>query len=138
LKGTASSHDCPIQWDAAASSPYASNGQGLYGIDMQTGAEGPVEDGAYPTPDDLWAKTFTAANAWRARAERARLAITTYFDNRQQAVLDFGLSQYVAVGVDELATEKLSPLLRLKYNNAVADAVADLGPPAMNHFLAGG
>ena len=33
------------------------------------------------------------------------------------------------VGVDELAQEKLSPLLKLKYNNAIADAVADLGRP---------
>ena len=29
----------------------------------------------------------------------------------------------------ELAQEKLTPLLRLKYNNAIADAVADLGKP---------
>jgi type I restriction enzyme R subunit len=28
-----------------------------------------------------------------------------------------------------LASEKLPPLLRLKYHNAIADAVADLGPP---------
>ena len=34
------------------------------------------------------------------------------------------------VGVDELAPEKLSPLLKLKYNNAIADAVADLGAAA--------
>lgn len=33
------------------------------------------------------------------------------------------------VGVDELAADKLSPLLRLKYQNAIADAVADSGPP---------
>ena len=46
-----------------------------------------------------------------------------------QAFLDFVLAQYVRVGVDELASEKLSPLLKLKYNNAIADAVADLGAP---------
>ena len=40
------------------------------------------------------------------------------------------LSQYVKVGVQELDQEKLSPLLKLRYNNAIADAVADLGPPA--------
>jgi type I restriction enzyme R subunit len=28
-----------------------------------------------------------------------------------------------------LSREKLPPLLRLKYNNAIADAVADLGRP---------
>jgi type I restriction enzyme R subunit len=35
----------------------------------------------------------------------------------------------VKVGVEELAQDKLSPLLKLKYNNAIADAVADLGKP---------
>ena len=43
--------------------------------------------------------------------------------------LDFVLSQYVKEGVDELDQEKLSPLLKLKYNNAIADATADLGSP---------
>jgi type I restriction enzyme R subunit len=64
------------------------------------------------------------------RATRARPAITTHFNYKQQAFLDFVLAQYVKVGVDELASEKLSPLLKLKYHNAIADAVADLGPPA--------
>lgn len=31
--------------------------------------------------------------------------------------------------MDELDTEKLSPLLKLRYNNAIADAVRDLGSP---------
>ena len=44
---------------------YASNGQGLYAIDMQTGVEGEVA--SYPTPDDLWAATFAVQNAWRDR-----------------------------------------------------------------------
>jgi type I restriction enzyme, R subunit len=35
----------------------------------------------------------------------------------------------VSVGVDELDTDKLTPLLRLKYHNSIADAVADLGKP---------
>jgi type I restriction enzyme R subunit len=64
-----------------------------------------------------------------ARADLARPAITTNFSDKQQAFLDFVLAQYVRVGVDELAQEKLSPLLKLKYNNAIADAVADLGRP---------
>jgi type I restriction enzyme R subunit len=63
------------------------------------------------------------------RATFARPAITTHFNFKQQAFLDFVLSQYVKVGVDELAQEKLSALLKLKYNNAIADAVADLGKP---------
>ncbi len=44
---------------------YASNGRGIYAIDMQTGREGEVA--AYPTPEELWALTFAEANAWRDR-----------------------------------------------------------------------
>ena len=63
------------------------------------------------------------------RAERAMVEIRTHFNSRQQVFLDFVLSQYVKVGVEELAQDKLSPLLKLKYHNAIADAVADLGKP---------
>jgi hypothetical protein len=48
---------------------------------------------------------------------------------RQHEILDFVLSHYVSVGVDELEQEKLTPLLRLRYHNSIADAVADLGKP---------
>jgi type I restriction enzyme R subunit len=44
---------------------YATNGKGLYGIDMDTGKEGELQ--AYPSPDELWALTFAEANAWRDR-----------------------------------------------------------------------
>jgi type I restriction enzyme, R subunit len=44
---------------------YASNGQGIYGVDMETGKEG--EFPVYPTPDELWNLTFAKANAWRDR-----------------------------------------------------------------------
>ena len=44
---------------------YATNGRGIYGIDMETGKEGEVA--TYPTPDELWALTFAEANAWRDR-----------------------------------------------------------------------
>jgi type I restriction enzyme R subunit len=63
------------------------------------------------------------------RAVRAKLEISTHFNRKQQAFLDFVLAQYVKVGVEELAQDKLSPLLKLKYHNAIADAVADLGKP---------
>ncbi len=39
------------------------------------------------------------------------------------------LAHYVSVGVGELDQEKLTPLLRLKYHNSIADALADLGRP---------
>jgi len=44
---------------------YSSNGQGIYGIDMQTGKEGEVS--SFPTPDQLWAMTFAEMNEWRDR-----------------------------------------------------------------------
>jgi type I restriction enzyme R subunit len=48
------------------------------------------------------------------------------------------LSQYVKAGVEELDREKLSPLLKLKYHNAIADAVADLGRPEEIGFIFAG
>ncbi|MFI9654998.1 DEAD/DEAH box helicase family protein [Guyparkeria sp. GHLCS8-2] len=48
---------------------YATNGDGIYRIDLHTGAEGEVE--GYPAPEELWAETFGGAdeetNTWRAR-----------------------------------------------------------------------
>ena len=64
------------------------------------------------------------------RAERAAMAkaeVHAQFTDKQQAFVDFVLAQYVKEGVEELDAEKLTPLLRLRYNNAIADAVADLG-----------
>ena len=64
------------------------------------------------------------------RADNARQRIQTHFTDKQQAFLDFVLSQYVKEGVEELDQEKLSPLLKLKYNNAISDATIDLGDPS--------
>ena len=69
----------------------------------------------------------THTRAERAANAKAKAAGTYGF--KQQAFIDFVLGQYVAQGVDELAPEKLTPLLRLRYNNALADAATDLGPP---------
>ena len=42
------------------------------------------------------------------------------------------------VGVEELDREKLPPLLKLKYNDAIADAWADLGrPEEVGYMFAG-
>ena len=64
------------------------------------------------------------------RADKARAETHQHFNDRQQIFLDFVLAQYVTQGVEELDTDKLTPLLRLKYNNAISDAVADLGGTA--------
>lgn len=64
------------------------------------------------------------------RADQAKTGIANRFTAAQRAFLDFVLAHYVSLGVDELAREKLSALLRLRYGASIADAVADLGPPA--------
>lgn len=45
---------------------YASNGLAWYGIDMASGAEGDLAL-PFPTPDELWARTFADHNDWRER-----------------------------------------------------------------------
>jgi len=54
----------------------------------------------------------------------------THFSEKQQAFLDFVLQHNVGVGLEELDQEKLNPLLRIRYHDSIADAIADLGRPA--------
>ena len=42
---------------------YASNGLGIYAIYMESGEEGEAE--GFPTPQELWDRTFAVENAWR-------------------------------------------------------------------------
>jgi type I restriction enzyme R subunit len=50
---------------------YATNGQGLYAVDMETGKEGPLA--AYPTPDELWSLTFPSSRSGTGdAADKAR------------------------------------------------------------------
>jgi len=73
--------------------------------------------------------SFAAEPVSRAeRAAAARFATSAEFTDKQQGFVDFVLAQYVRQGVDELDAEKLSPLLRLKYQ-ALSDAFAELGRP---------
>lgn len=44
---------------------YATNGQGIYAVDMHEGTEG--EQPHYPTPEELWQMTFATENNWRDR-----------------------------------------------------------------------
>lgn len=64
------------------------------------------------------------------RAANAKVYINTRFNAKQQVFLDFVLDHYVSEGVGELDQDKLTPLLRLKYQDSITDAVADLGDPA--------
>ena len=62
------------------------------------------------------------------RAATASAAAAAELPDKQLAFVDFVLAQYVKQGVDELDAEKLSPLLRLRYQ-ALSDAFAELGKP---------
>jgi type I restriction enzyme R subunit len=73
---------------------------------------------------------FAAPPLSRAdRANSARASTAEGFTDPQRAFIDFVLAQYVAQGVSELDPDKLSPLLKLRYRNAIADAFAELGRP---------
>ncbi|HHQ4688254.1 EcoAI/FtnUII family type I restriction enzme subunit R [Aeromonas veronii] len=61
------------------------------------------------------------------RAAQAEAMLGQEFDSKQQAFLSFVLGHYIKEGVAELDDTKLGPLLKLKYNNALADAFAELG-----------
>ncbi len=63
------------------------------------------------------------------RATQAMSIIGTHFNSKQQGFLNFVLSHYVSIGVEELDQAKLTPLLRLRYRDSLADAVDDLGKP---------
>jgi type I restriction enzyme R subunit len=65
------------------------------------------------------------------RATKARSSLHGHFSDKQEAFIDFVLEHYVREGVEELEPEKLSPLLKLKYKNAISDAVKDLGKPEL-------
>jgi type I restriction enzyme R subunit len=64
-----------------------------------------------------------------ARATEARERVRLRYTDRQQAFISFVLDQYTKEGVGELDGDKLAPLLKLRYRNAIADATADLGNP---------
>lgn len=73
------------------------------------------------------------------RAERVKATINDIhgeLDERQQEFVDFVLSQYVELGVDELDREKLPQLISVKYGN-LNDGLAKIGgiDQAMVAFL---
>ena len=131
---------------------YATNGQGIYAIDMQSPdtrkklLQGLAEKGfghgqlaemqkiIDAEKSDLFEVLAHVAYAMppvtrEARASGAKARIDTSFNDKQRTFLDFVLQHYVNVGVEELDQEKLTPLLRLRYHDSIADAVADLGAP---------
>ena len=64
-----------------------------------------------------------------ARANKARSRIGIQFTDRQRDFIDFVLDQYVSEGVQELALEKLPPLLEIRYGG-VEEAIGAIGDDA--------
>ena len=60
------------------------------------------------------------------RASKAEALLSNKLDNNQKEFINFVLSRYIEGGVDELEIEKLSQLLKLKYNE-IYDAEKNLG-----------
>jgi type I restriction enzyme R subunit len=74
--------------------------------------------------------SFNSAPRTReSRASKARRRIGVQFGERQRDFIEFVLDQYVSEGVEELAVEKLPPLLEIKYGG-VAEALGVLGADA--------
>ncbi|WCH21565.1 type I restriction-modification enzyme R subunit C-terminal domain-containing protein [Aeromonas salmonicida] len=63
------------------------------------------------------------------RAAQSEAMQDQEFDCRQLSFLSFVLDHYAKERVTELDDTKLGPLLKLKYNNVLADACAELGTP---------
>src|SRR5687768_12594255 len=42
---------------------YSTNGRTIYGVDLTTGLEGDLR--RFPTPEELWNRTFAETNVWR-------------------------------------------------------------------------
>ncbi len=72
---------------------------------------------------DTWPANM---HSHKYRTERAKAHNATSYSQQQQAFLAFVLDQFVTQGVDQLDAEKLTPLLKLRYN-ALNDAMAELG-----------
>ncbi|XOV70675.1 MAG: EcoAI/FtnUII family type I restriction enzme subunit R [Verrucomicrobiota bacterium] len=62
------------------------------------------------------------------RVDQHRDLIFSYYNDKQQAFLDFVLSHYVRAGFSQLEPSKLRSLLELKYGS-IHDAVQELGGP---------
>ena len=121
---------------------YASNGLGVYAIDMASGEEGPVK--AFLTPQDLWARTFCQENAWRDR-----FAAIPYADKSGNWTIRFYQDIAVSRALEAIATGAQRILLTLATGTgktSIAFQIAVPGPlepfrrahPPAPHSLSGG
>jgi type I restriction enzyme R subunit len=66
---------------------YSTNGQGIYGVDMETAKEGDIA--VYPSPEELWNRTFAQQNQWRDRFAAVPFEDRGgYFQSRQEIAVE--------------------------------------------------
>ncbi len=73
----------------------------------------------------------------KERVMRAKAAIFTLLNDKQKEFIEFVLSKYIESGVEELEQEKLSDLLKSKYQSledakTILGEVADIIPLFIN------
>jgi len=82
---------------------YSTNGKEIYQISMKTGQEGEIQ--AFPTPDELWAKTFSDQNEWKAKFN----AVSTEGDHGKRYYQELAINN----SLDAIAEEKTRILLTM-------------------------
>ncbi|CAM3318802.1 EcoAI/FtnUII family type I restriction enzme subunit R [Halomonas lysinitropha] len=85
---------------------YATNGLGLYRVDMHSGEEGPVS--GYPTPEALWSETFPVPNPWRER-----FGEVPFHDNGGQWQARYYQHNAINQALEAIAAGRLRVLLTL-------------------------
>ena len=89
---------------------FATNGHGLYRVDMETGEEGDAD--GYPTPDELWQATFGAAEA-REQSWRDRFSAIPFEDKGGQWQPRYYQHNAVTKALDAIGREQDRILLTL-------------------------
>ena len=89
---------------------YSTNGKGIYAIDAKTGKES--EQLKYPTPDELWAKTFAEENA-KEKIWRDRFAAVQFSDKSGSWAIRFYQELAVNRVLEAIAANKNRILLTL-------------------------
>jgi len=82
---------------------YSTNGKEIYQISIKTGQEGEVQ--AFPTPDELWAKTFSDQNEWKAKFN----AVAIEGDHGKRYYQELAINN----SLDAIAEEKTRILLTM-------------------------
>ena len=87
---------------------YAANGKHIYEITLRAGSEQEGLVSRFPTPDELWAKTFEQANAWRDKFNAVAFE-NVYGETQQRYYQEIAVNR----ALDAVADDKQRILLTL-------------------------